>query len=813
MESKRPHGAPETTSTSQNNSPPIVINKSLEMYALLLLRHVSENIPHLATSKTIFDDKIQTKCTELFNSATYKTTASPLAAAMFAALLKEDITEHFKIIENLKPATPKSRPTPEQAVALEDYKLFDEALEILKDRDLIERFLRSPGNRTEKEKTRDIDQMYYKYALPHSSFPLVLILACRLEAFDQQDLAINVYARLRRDRFCDTVQIAHLIRCGTRSSIAQYAVGREILDTKELPQDILAAVPLFVTEAKRQARINEKHLTPLPLVPLLHEVAINCLELAIYAHEKPNPDAVKLLAKIHMDDVPALIRKSTKKACLTLFYGYKNIENKDFRQQIMNPIHNKHYDDNDDIWINLTLGRYYFARSKDQPDLQETDTKITPLDQLLKAFIHYQACHATLTSSINVLCSQDHDFVVKLRSRLYELAEAFTDRMATSSDDIAEKALKLYKQAGSLGYYTAHWKLAKRLETLVDNEKKTVLERQHDLHRIENHYCLALDIALSYYAKAKNDYYKILADYDSFLKSYPAINSTRNVSYHSRDEELTQNLEALECFSKYDPSLRKWIVFSHPNTTAILDKLHKLSDESPMACAILWSIEPKKTAEYEKKMIDVLAKRRKGFKDITNKLFSQTILICLYDYFTLKRMQPAANVFFDCLMKGLSTDDPAQKEIKIMAEFYCSIFEKNKIGTLQSAQNLSPKNCKMIFEFLAERVLLTADEFQSAKAVFEEPVSLIPKPSPVNSFERRDSYDNLVMMRKVAALPIDKQNRIMRYIEEEIHIPHSESAPVGAKGMENARNRHRLLRGSNEDKEQEAEESMTHQNH
>ena len=762
--------------------------KAIESSSIELMKLVIDNPK---TGELQLEQMSKRKRVALFNQALNHSPASALTAAMCAAFMGEDITPLFdKIIEQFKSydLLMMKRPTDEIKTSKEDYYLFDRAFEQLKHFELVIRFLRSPKQMSTEEINVVSTDIYKRGIMEDTSPELKLLLACRLEALGKTDEAINIYSQLLKAHFCNNAMLASLIRIGAKSPVAQYELAKHILDDSVIPEIFIQPLKQFATMAhqfsiKQHSAESENYkkilATQFKKDPSLHDVAISCLYFSIYGHQTPHINAVKILGGIYRDSITDFIQKSPKNACRIFYYGYTKSQDTKVRDNLLQKIIQMHETDAQDIWVNFILGNYHLSLSKGE------NTSPRPNNHLQKAFDHYAVCTRRFAESIDNLYTEDsYEMISLLRKKLIEIAEIYLDRVATSANSTWGKAAaELFTHAGYLGSPHAECQLAERNNTLIHDEAK---DRARLINQTEKHYAAALNLAIA--CLNTDDLHTILESYHHFLNQYPDTGYQSYTAYLSREKELLINLSAIEKFSSFHTSAGLFSITANSENKIILQNILLLAtdQQSPMACAILWSTESRKKPEHSKRLLDIL--NAKGFGDRTSPIFIDIVITKLLDYFSLARQHVSARTFFFCLREALATRirsiDPLNqaeittfKELITLTEFTHGIF-LDDYELMQSAKNLSPINCKKIFDALATRILLSINQYKFAKSVFEKPKPLIPSvaESPMDfpkASVKNSSLDNSLsitpetrrLIREYAILPTEQQKVVKRQLK------------------------------------------------
>lgn len=814
---------PRSRSGSVGDSPPHVTLRrqkslqvpSLEKIALALMKLVLQHDKTTLIKDAKFEQLRNRTLFELYLSSMGRT-PSTLGAAMCAALMEEDITKRFDEIANrikVDNIAHTRRPMGEVKNSTEDFFLFHTARELLIKRKLILRFLMSPTAMSEKLED-DSKDMHDAALLEESQPEFKYLLACRLEALGKVNLAVDIYAHLLKTRFCFSTQIANLIRIGTQSPTAHYTLAKLILEKTEIPENFTQPLKDFAWisyqfASNKESENRQKILAAQPpKSPSLYEAALCCLHLAVFAADIPNTNAVKFLANTYQQGIEGFVQQSIKKACQILYYGYTKIQDEPTRERLLDKITQMHRTSPQNIWANFILGNYHLTRSrKFQGKVEVKDNSPRLNDQLQAAYDRYRVCTKNLTNNDELYMQDNFEIITLLGKKLFEMAEIYSDRVAISAQEIkhaiVETAVKLYKHASYLGNYDATRRLAERNRTLKADkpDDQARLDEETD-----KYYVRALEAALA--NLSKQDFRALLEDYHKFLRE-TGTDYQRFTGFLAREKELLINLDAIELFSHYHSNVGVFSFSAKAENSATLDKI-RLLDQSPLACALLWSTaEVRKKSEHSKKLLDIL--NSKGFLDRTSPIFIDIVITKLIDYFNLARHHSCALNFFPCLREALSNRIKATdqqnlaelttlRELNTLTEFIHGILE-NDSALMQAAKNISAINCKHIFDNLASRILLTIDQYHFAKSIFEIPKPLLPSISspavqitPQNVLRKNSASDTgstspetKKLIHEWAKLPTEQRDHVKRQLKFALETGNS---PVDSNDEEATHNNH-----------------------
>jgi hypothetical protein len=746
----------------------------LDFTTLQLLSTAQANHGNQVKKISEFSAAMNSQKTQLHKNALTPQNLSLLSAAYCISLYQENVSAY---LDKLYAAHQNA----------EDFSLFERAYLEIK-RDLEGVFTYWPLG-AEVDLTPRYAEILYSHAEKSENSVCKLLIAARLEVFGYKDYSVVIYAYLLTTNFSPLAQISNLIRIGVGSPEALFQISQQIISMNFSDEKFQG--PLFFYT---KMAIQQLELTRSPAdvkqnfldfntsrKPAWVSIGLRCIELAIYNKKAPHAHAACYFSTLLMSGIKNHLIPNPEKACAILDYVFKHnlmnfkyipkeahspqdkiklensilliIQQRNNRALLLKQLKEFHRKNNDDLWINAILAKFYTLCLNQDLSISENNllavvqkSNIKLLEESQEAYEHFQRVYSGISSNNNSPCAQETALISSLRQYSYVLAESMLALHDSYRNDehIAPPLLlrseHLLTQSAHLGYYYSHYRLAILKQTRVTTPLSGAAAQE-----IDNHFRCALEDSMA--NLNKNEYEIILAHYQAFITLHKLQPTHQRLfdKFKLRLDDMRLNLEALVQFDKARNAPARGILFSSNERKLALTQLDFLSARSPLAAAILWHLNGMlgKQSRCES-FITTLDFRGLLFNLDSNDF--KNIITIFTDYFILTKKDPHAKVFFTCLESGLKKspqilqiNQALRTQLQTLKDFYTAIIDDD-FEACRKCIRTSYDTCSSAFSMLNERLLLPPKTYNHLRELFN-PIAAAPvafaENAPEESYQHR----------------------------------------------------------------------------
>nr|MDQ2993743.1 hypothetical protein [Pseudomonadota bacterium] len=571
-----------------------------------------------------------------------------------------------------------------------------------------------------RESSRDLFTRFVKqltWDIKHTdSFACVLFVAARLETLDLPELSIWVYGYLLRRNYSPITQLSNLMRVGGTQHIAAfYHIGKYIINnsTDKILYDHL------VTYLKQFINLTKKPSTYMRLFDFSRkydfiDLGSICLTIAFdfSQDEIIMLNAAILLSELfHMNGIEKNLKPSPGNSCHVLNVLYEDCSNTKIKERILAQLRKLHHEHPSNLFVEITLA-YVLGLSQ-----FVNESKTINIDIINEAYGHFSSVYKSLPEFV-----VEDAVMVSLRDKLYLISVKLLSISKVNKSfrpEFQMIAVDLLNRSANLGScsslrHLALMQCAQRENP--NNVSDNIAEKAHFENAIE-----AAIVAL--------DLKTFELNIEDYAKCTAMPDDAKVNSYAMRLDGLRCNLESLKLYErikKRSITLNAMLKF-----TSIFQgddeqkQLEELSIRSPLAIALLWDCNKKKSESLLNEII------RRGMLDHAP-AFQTHLIRFLTDYYILARKNKYGVILFHCLRDSLINPnqlgiDACSRVVRtsILVDFYINMIDANLQGC-ESLINQSPNDCKEAFQSICQTRLILMSTYNHIKSYIQHRVDEVP---------------------------------------------------------------------------------------